>query len=195
MKFIDLAILITGVLTLCSCSIKGRNEDAVISKPDVAISFQNSLQQHFYDEARQCVLGDIRKAELLKNSFYSSINYAQTKQAYIYQDPVLTQELEKCLRKSDLETGNSLYLEYVPSPRICAQIAKAFLIKKDYQKSAFWIRRVYNQLGRMRGSELAGLVFIEDPKTMDTGAALLSEAAKLGSQSASMRLNELAFGN
>ncbi|HAH70584.1 MAG TPA: hypothetical protein DCL74_02280, partial [Succinivibrionaceae bacterium] len=60
---------------------------------------------------------------------------------------------------------------------------------------AFWMRRVYNQLGRMKGSELAGLVFIEDPKTLDTGAALLSEAAKLGSQSASMRLNELASGN
>ena len=195
MKFLDLVLLATGALILCSCSIKGRNEDDIITKPSVAISFSNELQQSFYTQARQCVLGDIKKAEFLKKSFYASLNEAHAKSAYIYQDPVLTQELEKCLRKSDLETGNSLYLEYVPSPRICAQIAQAYLLTNDYPTSAFWMRRVYNQFGRMQGSELAGLVFIEDPKTLDTGAVLWSEAAKLGSQSASMRLNELASGN
>ena len=153
----------------------------------------NELQA-FNELAQKCVVGEISEATHLLDLFDSTM-IESGDGTLTYQDPQSTVEMEKCLRKADLENKTALYLNYVLSAKKSAKIAMGFAKMGKPLECAFWIRRVINRRGLMEGYRIAGEIFISDPKTLDIGANMLKEAAKLGSDSAAHTLSELAFGN
>ncbi len=180
-------------LILNACSIENEEAETII-EIKTAEHFEASDLEEFYNRAQKCVIGEINEAPKLLELFNSTmIGYGDG--SLRYQNPKLVVEMEKCLRKADLENGTSLYLNYLLSARKLARIAQGFAKMKKSAECAFFIRRVLNQQGEMEGYRIAGEVFIEDPTTRDIGANMLKEAAKLGSDSAVHTLSELAFGS
>lgn len=180
---------------LSSCSIENEfAEKEIAPLPDEKIEYSSPQAQDFNEKSEQCLLGDTTLAIPLLEQFKTSLPVSGSA-SVLYQDPNLVIGLEKCLRKTDLENHSSLYLEYVPSPTMCAEIAAVFCAHGKSQECAFWIRRVINQRGAMNGYETAGLVFVKYEKTLSVGSRMLAEAAKLGSQSAAWTLINLSSGN
>lgn len=182
-----LCVLLTG------CSIENEYEEKIIAKEEAPQSQAGDPQTAaFIKEAQQCVLGQADNARRLLELFNEGLRLSGDDLRY--QDPKAVAMLEKCLRKTDAEKGSTLYVDYVPSARQCAQISQAFYAQGNNDSGIFWLRRVVNQLGLAGGYELAGSLFIEDEKTFDLGARLLGEAAKQGDDNAAHLLMELTSG-
>ncbi len=184
---------ITLSLSLNACSIENEELERIIEDKK-EVHFELPEQEVFYELSQKCVIGEISEASHLLDLFDSTM-VTNGDGTLTYQDPTLTVEMEKCLRKADLENRTALYLNYLPSARRLAKIAQGFASMDKSLECAFWIRRVLNLQGEMEGYRIAGEIFIADPKTRDIGANMLKEATKLGSDSASHTLLELAFGN
>ena len=180
-------------LILNACSIENEEAERIIEDKR-ELHFELPEQEVFYELSEKCVIGEISEAGHLLDLFDSTM-IKSGDGTLTYQDPVLTVEMEKCLRKADLENRTALYLNYLPSARKLARIAQGFARMNKSLECGFWIRRVLNQQGQMEGFRIAGEIFIDDPKTRDIGANMLKEAARLGSDSAAHTLSELAFGN
>lgn len=180
-------------LMLSACTIENDEEERIVDNKE-EVHFASPDLKFFYELSQKCVIGDTGEAGHILDLFDSTM-IDSGDGSLTYQDPVATVEMEKCLRKADLENKTALYLNYLLSAHKLAKIAQGFAKKDKYAECAFWIRRVLNQQGAMEGYRIAGEIFIDDAKTRDIGANMLKESAKMGSESAAHTLAELAFGN
>ena len=65
-------------------------------------------------------------------------------------------------------------------PARVARIARYFYAMNNPTQGAFWLQRIINTQGEVRGLEVAGRIFIQDTRTIGVGVRLLEQSARLG---------------
>ena len=73
-------------------------------------------------------------------------------------------------------------------PARVARIARYFYAMNNPTQGAFWLQRIINTQGEVRGLEVAGRIFIQDTRTIGVGVRLLEQSARLGNRNARQML-------
>lgn len=179
-------------LSLNGCSIA--NEDETEQKIEVTETKKTEQEmtpvEKFIAECDRCVLGDISHLPELIATYQSTYTGRTdyTPESFTYQHLEPTLAFERCAQKAAQEGDRSAFDSMIIRPARVARIARYFYAMNNPTQGAFWLQRIINTQGEVRGLEVAGRIFIQDTRTIGVGVRLLEQSARLGNRNARQML-------
>lgn len=179
-------------LSLNGCSIA--NEDETEQKIEVTETKKTEQEmtpvEKFIADCDRCVLGDIRHLPELIATYQSTYTGRTdyTPESFTYQHLEPTLAFERCAQKAAQEGDRSAFDSMIIRPARVARIARYFYAMNNPTQGAFWLQRIINTQGEVRGLEVAGRIFIQDTRTIGVGVRLLEQSARLGNRNARQML-------
>ena len=193
LRFASLSALgLALCLSLNGCSIA--NEDETEQKIEVTETKKTEQEmtpvEKFIAECDRCVLGDISHLPELIATYQSSYTGRTdyTPESFTYQHLEPTLAFERCAQKAAQEGDRSAFDSMIIRPARVARIARYFYAMNNPTQGAFWLQRIINTQGEVRGLEVAGRIFIQDTRTIGVGVRLLEQSARLGNRNARQML-------
>lgn len=199
----SVSIVLCSLVIIQGCTLEDETEDKiVVPLKDTSTVHDNPLTLKFLDLTKKCTTGDMDTAPDVLSMYLSSLPAEDVpdnaksyyrgllENKYLFQRKDLNLEFEKCLQKvavSDLKEYRAFYLTRAT---VAARISQYYYAHEDYENGAYWCLRVINLLGIDKGYNILGRVFVKDPKTVNTGAQMLSESAKHDNVNASVFLSD-----
>lgn len=193
LRFASLSALSLALcLSLNGCSIA--NEDETEQKIEVTETKKTEQEmtpvEKFIAECDRCVLGDISHLPELIATYQSTYTGRTdyTPESFTYQHLEPTLAFERCAQKAAQEGDRSAFDSMIIRPARVARIARYFYAMNNPTQGAFWLQRIINTQGEVRGLEVAGRIFIQDTRTIGVGVRLLEQSARLGNRNARQML-------
>ena len=193
LRFASLSALgLALCLSLNGCSIA--NEDETEQKIEVTETKKTEQEmtpvEKFIAECDRCVLGDISHLPELIATYQSTYTGRTdyTPESFTYQHLEPTLAFERCAQKAAQEGDRSAFDSMIIRPARVARIARYFYAMNNPTQGAFWLQRIINTQGEVRGLEVAGRIFIQDTRTIGVGVRLLEQSARLGNRNARQML-------
>ncbi len=176
-------LYITLSLMCTACTIEDEvSKEALINKEPISLDTQ--YQNSFLKFTSRCILGDMSVFDVVNALYIQSNQFEDNPLSLVLLSYENTKAFEKCLQKAYNLGNKQAYKNMHKKAANCSLIAKKFYAKKDYTNGGFWMQRVLNLLGEKKGFEVLGRDFIEDEDTLELGALMLEQAARLGNTSA-----------
>ena len=186
------ALSLALCLSLNGCSIA--NEDETEQKIEVTETKKTEQEmtpvEKFIADCDRCVLGDISHLPELIATYQSTYtgHTDYTPDSFTYQHLEPTLAFERCAQKAAQEGDRSAFDSMIIRPARVARIARYFYAMNNPTQGAFWLQRIINTQGEVRGLEVAGRIFIQDTRTIGVGVRLLEQSARLGNRNARQML-------
>ena len=186
------ALSLALCLSLNGCSIA--NEDETEQKIEVTETKKTEQEmtpvEKFIADCDRCVLGDISHLPELIVTYQSTYtgHTDYTPDSFTYQHLEPTLAFERCAQKAAQEGDRSAFDSMIIRPARVARIARYFYAMNNPTQGAFWLQRIINTQGEVRGLEVAGRIFIQDTRTIGVGVRLLEQSARLGNRNARQML-------
>ncbi|MCR5085629.1 MAG: hypothetical protein K6A65_09050 [Succinivibrionaceae bacterium] len=192
--WLRLAAALALPLLLSSCSVDQETPTinaTVDYREQVVYPVTDPRVQDFIARTDRCMLGDFSVLEGLLRDFKSTMD-EHGESPYLYQAIEPYHALEHCSRQAHALGNETLKEAVLMLPYHQVLISRGLYALGQERDGAFWLQRVVALLGQKLGLSVAGMVFIDDKRTLRIGARLLAEAARLGSPSAkSILLNRV----
>lgn len=186
-----ISALILSILAGCSID---NDEDVEKQVLITQVDYKNKDINDFVNKANKCIKGDMSVFEDLTKTFRSSLN-PKYKQPYLYQRQEINSYFEKCMQKASANGMQGALKNIISSAYLSARISAYFYAHNDTQNGAFWLRRTTNISGLADGYQIAGEIFTQNIKTLQTGVDMLVYSADLGNKDAKAILFSLSHPN
>lgn len=178
-------------LLISSCSIQQEDtQEKKVSIEEKTLDQIDSPVEAFIFECDKCIRGDLSRLDDIIVAYQSTITKGIDYHPYsfAYQQIKPTQSFEQCAQKAQQLGHPEAFAAIVLRPALNARIARYFYTKGEITQGAYWLQRLVNMRGEKNAYEIAGRVFIQDPRTISIGARMLAQSARLGNKNAQQML-------
>lgn len=188
--------LLTASMLLNGCSIRDETSEEIMVEEqgeEIVLKKPRTKTEFFIQKCIECAAGDLTYldeiVETYNSTFTNTTDYPHG--AFLYQRMKPTQAYESCALKALIEGNRMPYDNIIVRPNKIARVARYFYAYNQPTQGAYWLQRIVNIRGEVNGLEVAGRVFIQDPRTIGIGVQLLEQSARLGNRAAGQMLTGL----
>ena len=188
--------LLTASMLLNGCSIRDETSEEIMVEEqgeEIVLKKPRTKTEFFIQKCIECASGDLTYldeiVETYNSTFTNTTDYPHG--AFLYQRMKPTQAFESCALKALIEGNRMPYDNIIVRPNKIARVARYFYAYNQPTQGAYWLQRIVNIRGEVNGLEVAGRVFIQDPRTIGIGVQLLEQSARLGNRAAGQMLTGL----
>lgn len=185
------AVLSAAVLT-SGCSIEEEGQEQLVREEDSLreLNFDDlsELQRSFMRSCLTCVMGDVSELDTITK------DYTASRQDKDFPEPLALQQyrtnavFESCAQKAAQLHHFEPLKAMVTRAGQAARISQRFYAQGKLTDGAFWLQRTLNINGEKNGYATAGRIFVQHRSTIEIGAKLLEQAARLGDHEAAQIL-------
>lgn len=183
-------------MLLNGCSIRDETSEEIMveeQSEEIVLKKPRTKTEFFIQKCIECAAGDLTYldeiVETYNSTFTNTTDYPHG--AFLYQRMKPTQAFESCALKALIEGNRMPYDNIIVRPNKIARVARYFYAYNQPTQGAYWLQRIVNIRGEVNGLEVAGRVFIQDPRTIGIGVQLLEQSARLGNRAAGQMLTGL----
>lgn len=180
-------------MLLNGCSIRDETSEEIMveeQSEEIVLKKPRTKTEFFIQKCIECAAGDLTYldeiVETYNSTFTNTTDYPHS--AFLYQRMKPTQAYESCALKALIEGNRMPYDNIIVRPNKIALVARYFYAYNQPTQGAYWLQRIVNIRGEVNGLEVAGRVFIQDPRTIGIGVQLLEQSARLGNRAAGQML-------
>lgn len=180
-------------MLLNGCSIRDETSEEIMVEEqgeEIVLKKPRTKTEFFIQKCIECAAGDLTYldeiVETYNSTFTNTTDYPHG--AFLYQRMKPTQAYESCALKALIEGNRMPYDNIIVRPNKIALVARYFYAYNQPTQGAYWLQRIVNIRGEVNGLEVAGRVFIQDPRTIGIGVQLLEQSARLGNRAAGQML-------
>lgn len=184
-KLCCLTAAVLSALLFTGCSIdKEEGQEQLVLEEDTQreLNFDelSELQRTFMRSCLNCVMGDVSELETITK------DYTASRQDKDFPEPLALQQyrtnaaFESCAQKAAQLHHMEPVKAMVTRAGQAARISQRFYAQGKLTDGAFWLQRAINLNGEKNGYATAGRIFVQHRSTIEIGAKLLEQAARLG---------------